>query len=402
MTETQDSFVRIQGAGPVGILAALFLRKYGWSNDAIELIDPAINAPLPPHADDPRVLALSHGTLVRLAQLGVDAHATRLKRVHVSSQGHLGSMEVTADRVGVSDLGGLASYSSLLTTLREKAAKEGLRIIPSVEESERKEDPSVLVIAEGGVYQRGSPRADGPRDDGTTPSLRGSPRADGPRDDGTTSSLRGARSATSQSTDIRLLRDYNQNAVIGWVQAAPAASDTAYERFTKDGVIALLPINGRYALVWCTQTPKAETFVNASPQMQANLLQEAMGRRVEAIRNVEITGSYPLGLKWRDTLHKGNTVWIGNSAQALHPIGGQGLNLGFRDAETLAACLLQRGLPVEQRLDDYARRRKVDRWAVRTATDTLARQDWVRKAIGAVAITPGAKKMLGQLLMYGG
>ena len=136
--------------------------------------------------------------------------------------------------------------------------------------------------------------------------------------------------------------------------------------------------------------------------MQANLLQEAMGRRVEAIRNVEITGSYPLGLKWRDTLHKGNTVWIGNSAQALHPIGGQGLNLGFRDAETLAACLLQRGLPVEQRLDDYARRRKVDRWAVRTATDTLARQDWVRKAIGAVAITPGAKKMLGQLLMYGG
>jgi 2-octaprenyl-6-methoxyphenol hydroxylase len=384
MTEAKDSFLRIQGAGPVGILAALFLRKYGWSNESIELIDPAINAPLPLHADDPRVLALSHGTLVRLAQLGIDVQATRLKRVHVSSQGHFGSMEVTADRVGVSDLGGLASYSSLLTTLRDKAAKEGLRIVASVEESARKEDPEVLVIAEGGVYKRGSPRADGPRDDGTThPSLRAAP-------------------AAWQSNDIRLIRDYNQNAVIGWVEATPLASDTAYERFTKNGVIALLPIDGRYALVWCTQTPHAETFANAGPEMRIRLLEEVMGRRMESINSVEITGSYPLGLKWRDTLNQGNTVWIGNSAQALHPIGGQGLNLGFRDAETLAACLLQRGVTIPKRLDDYARRRKVDRWAVRTATDTLARQGWVRGAIGAVAITPGAKKMLGQLLMYGG
>lgn len=383
MTEAKDSFVRIQGAGPVGILAALFLRKYGWSQESIELIDPAINAPLPPHADDPRVLALSHGTLVRLAQLDIHLHATRLKRVHVSSQGQVGSMEVTADRVGVSDLGGLASYSSLLTILREKAATEGLRILASAEESTHREDPDALVIAEGGVYQRGSLRADGPRDDGTTPSLRG------------------ARSATWQSTDIRLIRDYNQNAVIGWVQATPPASDTAYERFTKDGVIALLPVDGRYALVWCAHTQRAETFLAASPQLQAAILQEAIGLRIESIDSVEITGCYALGLKWRDKLNENNAVWIGNSAQALHPIGGQGLNLGFRDAETLAACLLQRGTSIAKRLEDYAHRRKADRWAVRMATDTLARQDWVRGAIGAVAIAPGAKKMLGQLLMYG-
>jgi 2-octaprenyl-6-methoxyphenol hydroxylase len=383
MAEAKDSFVRIQGAGPVGILAALFLRKYGWANESLELIDPAINAPLPPHADDPRVLALSHGTLVRLAQLGVDLHATRLKRVHVSSEGHVGSMEVTADRVGVSDLGGLASYSSTLTTLREKAAQEGLRIVASVEESNRKEDPDVLVVAEGGVYKRGSPRADGPRDDVTSPSLRAAP-------------------AAWQSNDIKLIRDYHQNAIIGWVHATPPASDTAYERFTKDGVIALLPIDGRYALVWCADTQKAEAFSKASTVIQAKRLQETMGRRIESISNVEITGSYPLGLKWRDTLNQGNTVWIGNSAQALHPIGGQGLNLGFRDAETLAACLLQRGVAIPKRLEDYAHRRRIDRWAVRTATDTLARRGWVRGAIGAVAITPGAKKMLGQLLMYGG
>lgn len=377
MAEARDSFVRIQGAGPVGILAALFLRKYGWSNDSIELIDPTIHARLPPHEEDPRVLALSHGTLVRLAQLGVDARATRLRRVHVSSQGHIGSMEVTADRVGVPDLGGLASYSSLLTTLRENAAKEGLRIVASAEMSTRKEAPDVLVIAEGGVYKRDSSAQV------ATPA-------------------NGGLAMTSPRDDIKLIRDYHQNAVIGWVQAKPAASDTAYERFTQDGVIALLPIDRRYALVWCTEARKAEVFSKADPQTQAGLLQEAMGRRVESISDVEITGSYPLGLKWRDTINEGNTVWIGNSAHALHPIGGQGLNLGFRDAETLAACLLQRGTPIAQRLQDYAQRRKADRWAVRMATDTLARQQWVRKAIGAVAVTPGAKKMLGQLLMYGG
>jgi 2-octaprenyl-6-methoxyphenol hydroxylase len=101
-------------------------------------------------------------------------------------------------------------------------------------------------------------------------------------------------------------------------------------------------------------------------------------------------------------LVEGNTVWIGNSAQALHPIAGQGLNLGFRDAETLSACLLQRGQPIAERLQDYAQRRKTDRWAVRTATDTLARAAWVRRSIGAMSLIPGAKRLLGQVLMFGG
>ena len=92
-----DPVVRIQGAGPVGILAALFLARYGWDKSAIELIDPAIAAPLPAHADDPRILALSHGTLVRLAQLGVHADITRIKHIHVSAKGHLGAFEVTVD-----------------------------------------------------------------------------------------------------------------------------------------------------------------------------------------------------------------------------------------------------------------------------------------------------------------
>lgn len=357
-----DPFVRIQGAGPVGILTALFLEKYGWDKSAITLIDPAIAAPLPAHDQDPRILALSHGTLVRLQQLGIEAPITRIKQIHVSSQGHFGSMEIRTDRVGVTDLGGLVSYASLLTALRKKIQSVGIPILPTHDDHDAP-IPDVYVIAEGGVYQPGAPTSD---------------------------------------PKMQVIRDYHQSAVLGWVTTTPPPTDMAWERFTADGVVALLPIGQRYALVFCRGTELADAFYQASSDMRVRLLNDVMGGRVMGIQSVEVTGIYPLGLKWRDTLAEGNTVWIGNSAQALHPVAGQGLNLGFRDAETLAMCLLQRGQPVEQRLQDYAHRRRVDRWTVRTATDTLARQAWVRSAIGGVALIPGAKKLLGQVLMYGG
>ncbi len=354
-----DPLIRIQGAGPVGILTALFLVKYGWTPSAIELVDPALHTPQPTHDNDPRILALSHGTLVRLHQLNIPVDATRIQHIHVSSQGHFGSMEIRTDRVGVSDLGGLVGYASLLTTLREAIKPLGV----SLRETPSAQTPGALVIAEGGVFQRG---------------------------------------AASPDPGMQLVRDYEQNAVIGWVTTNPPPTDTAWERFTDDGVVALLPIGQRYALIFCASTPRAEAFQSADAQKQVRMLSEIMTTRVRGIETVSITGTYPLGLKWREQLADGNTVWIGNSAQALHPVAGQGLNLGFRDAETLSTCLLQRGQSVPDRLRDYARRRKADRWAVRTATDTLARAAWVRRAIGGVALVPGAKKLLGQVLMYGG
>lgn len=354
-----DPLIRIQGAGPVGILTALFLVKYGWTPSAIELVGPALHTPQPTHDNDPRILALSHGTLVRLHQLNIPVDATRIQHIHVSSQGHFGSMEIRTDRVGVSDLGGLVGYASLLTTLREAIKPLGV----SLRETPSAQTPGALVIAEGGVFQRG---------------------------------------AASPDPGMQLVRDYEQNAVIGWVTTNPPPTDTAWERFTDDGVVALLPIGQRYALIFCASTPRAEAFQSADAQEQVRMLSEIMTTRVRGIETVSITGTYPLGLKWREQLADGNTVWIGNSAQALHPVAGQGLNLGFRDAETLSTCLLQRGQSVPDRLRDYARRRKADRWAVRTATDTLARAAWVRRAIGGVALVPGAKKLLGQVLMYGG
>ncbi len=355
-----DPHVRIQGAGPVGILTALFLLRNGWSAESIALVDPAITSPIPVHQDDPRILALSHGTLIRLAQLGIDAQVTRIKHIHVSATDHIGSMEIKTDRVGVTDLGGLASYSSLLTTLRNKVRQVGLTIHA---QADNQHSPEVRIIAEGGLFQPSS----------------------------------------SDSHDgMSVVRDYEQQAVIGWVTTQQMPADTAWERFTEDGAVALLPIGHRYALIWCCAKARADALQAASEAERCQLLQDVLGQRLTGIATFEITGVYPLGLKWRETLAVGNTVWIGNAAQALHPIAGQGMNLGFRDAETLANCLVQRGSPIEARLQDYAHRRRADRWAVRMATDTLARRAWVRRAIGGVSVIPGAKKLLGQVLMYGG
>lgn len=367
-----DATVRIQGAGPVGLLTALFLLKYGWPQEAIELVDPAIDATEPTFKNDPRVLALSHGTLIRLGQLGIDPQATRIKEIRVSSEGHFGSMQINTDRVGVTDLGGLAHYSALLGQLREKVGGLGLRI-----QSQARDAADIIVIAEGGIY---SAVASG----------------------GNSGAPSNSNAFSATTNEMELVRDYGQQALLGWVSTTPAPSDTAWERFTADGAVALLPLGGRYALIWCCSHQRAESFTNASQSLRTRLLDQVMGGRIAAINTIELTGAYPLGLKWRDTIAQGNTVWIGNSAQTLHPIAGQGLNLGFRDAQTLASCLVQRGVSTTERLADYARRRRVDRWAVRTATDTLARQAWVRRAIGGVALVPGAKRLLGQVLMYGG
>lgn len=355
-----DPLIRIQGAGPVGIMAALFLVKYGWSRSAIQIIDPALDAAQPAAIDDPRILALSQGTLSRLAQLGLDCHPVRIQEIHVSSQGQFGSMQIKSENAGVAALGGLVPYSQLLEILRSRLRAEGISMAAAAGSA----TPEVHIIAEGGLYQSADP--------------------------------------SLIDSGMQVVRDYQQQAVIGWVQTQLPTGATAYERFTADGAVALLPMHQRYALIWCAAADHAQTFFSADSIRQCEMIENVMGGRLGRIRNVSLTGSYPLGLKWRERLVDGNTVWIGNSAQALHPIAGQGLNLGFRDAETLSACLLQRGRPIAERLLDYAQRRKTDRWAVRTATDTLARAAWVRRSIGAMTFIPGAKRLLGQVLMFGG
>ncbi|MBC7728572.1 MAG: 2-octaprenyl-6-methoxyphenyl hydroxylase, partial [Microbacteriaceae bacterium] len=240
----------------------------------------------------------------------------------------------------------------------------------------------LAVIAEGGVFA----------DPGPPEALAGRPRS---------SSLR---------------HDYRQTAWVGTVTLAGATPGRAVERFTRDGPLALLPLplaadgHARAALVWCV--PSDDDPVAALSEVQRitvlnTLLPEAAGTVV----GLSPLKHFALGLTTERTLVDGATVRIGNAAQTLHPVAGQGLNLGLRDAATLVHALRQATptdlAPLLRRLE-WAR--GPDRWAMIAATDFLARSfTWrwpglpAARGLGLALVQalPPLKSALARQMMFG-
>jgi 2-octaprenyl-6-methoxyphenol hydroxylase len=211
-------------------------------------------------------------------------------------------------------------------------------------------------------------------------------------------------------------REYRQAAWVGTVWREGAAPGTAFERFTRHGPVALLPLPpnasgppGRTALVWCV--PSADDPVQglASAQRAAllnTLLPAAAGRVTE----VGPLKRFELGLNAERTLVQGRVVRIGNAAQTLHPVAGQGLNLGLRDVQALVAALRWADdLDAALRRVEWAR--APDRWAMIAATDFLARSfTWQlpgaasARGLGLAALgaLPPVKTWLARRMMFGG
>src|SRR3989440_6624159 len=165
---------------------------------------------------------------------------------------------------------------------------------------------------------------------------------------------------------------YAQDAIVGILHAEPAAAVTAFERFTPEGPLALLPHAGRYALIWSLRPERAQRLVAAS---EADFLAElnAVAGAIGHGTRVEQRAVQPLTLKVRAARVTGNEVYIGNAAQTLHPVAGQGLNLGLRDAWELARFL---GGAVDPgsapTLARFAAQRRLDAGATIRITDFLA------------------------------
>ena len=186
------------------------------------------------------------------------------------------------------------------------------------------------------------------------------------------------RSAAGLPAEIE---DYQQVAVVAHVTAARAAAGIAYERFTPDGPFAVLPLHdGNYGVVW-TLTPQAAEQVMALPDAQyLTALQQAFGWRIGRFERVGQRSAYPLKLTRASAVTGPRVALIGNAAQALHPVAGQGFNLGLRDAATLAEVLAER-LRGEPDLDvgsdavlaEFATRRASDRDGVTRLTDGLVK-----------------------------
>ena len=175
------------------------------------------------------------------------------------------------------------------------------------------------------------------------------------------------------SGDYAKEKRYEQVAVVALVGAEPRAGRIAFERFTGQGPLALLPLGDRFGLVWAVPEPTAAALV-AMPEPQfVAALQEAAGRRAGRFTSAAGRSSFALALRVRTERAAAREAYVGNSAQTLHPVAGQGLNLALRDAWELARSIADAPDPgARDVLARYAARRRLDAAATIRVTDSLA------------------------------
>lgn len=323
-------------------------------------LDVVVIEPVLPEAQeqpsfDSRTTALSAGSRRVLEGIGawraVASQATPIRRIHVSERGAFGTARLTAAEQGVAALGYTIENRLLGRALRERAAAiPRLRICPAGVREARAGEDAVLLRTDGG----------------DSFAARLVVAADG------------AQSAVRKVLGIEAsVFDYGQHAIIAHVDTARFHDFTAYERFTPTGPIAMLPItDGRSAVVWTLAPDDARRVLAIDDVSFLAALQQAFGLRLGRFKRVGRRQSYPLSLTRSASLTAPRAVIVGNAAQALHPVAGQGFNLALRDVAMLAE-LLADGIGSDPGapplLERYANWRAPDRKAVIRFTDSLVR-----------------------------
>ncbi|MDP1526487.1 MAG: FAD-dependent monooxygenase [Rhodocyclaceae bacterium] len=352
--------VLIIGGGPAGMALALALQRGGVRARIVDA------RPRGAAKSDARILALSHGSRLILESLGVwrGIPHTPIKTIHVSHQGGLGRTLIRAEEEQVPALGYVLASGDLAAALDAAVAAANIAYADNTPAPEHP-DSLLTVHAEGRI---------------------------------------------DESADIRS-RDYNQHAIICMARGSVPHGDIAWERFTPAGPVALLPCGEAYAVVLTCPATDSERFAGLSDADFLALLQARFGPRVKLV-GVGPRLVYPLGLKLRKTTVGERAVWIGNAAQTLHPVAGQGFNLALRDIAELADTLTDASDPGDASLlARYAARRRVDRATTIGFTDGLVRLfsndlSPLRHLRGAgllaLDLFPPARSFLARRMMFGG
>ena len=338
--------VAIAGAGPVGATLALALAD-------CDLRVIALDARAPGEiARGDRSLALSHGARLIFERVGVwcalaavPGAVTPITAIDISQAGGFGRARIDAGEQGLSALGYVVSYRALQAALDAALARTGVAV---------RFDARVRSIGADAA------QATVTLSDGDTVTARVAVAADG------------AGALVEGMTRER--RDYGQVAIVARLWVDRPHDGVAYERFTPEGPVALLPEQDHYGLVW-TRTPDDAARALAMPDAEfLAALRRHFGAGAHAFVRVAERRSFPLVLEFARPATVPRVVAIGNAAQALHPIAGQGFNLGLRDAFELARAI--RAAPREAigdtaMLARYARQRAPDRRAGIAFTDGL-------------------------------
>ena len=376
--------ILIQGGGPVGLACgAWILQKF--PDTKLTLIDrnPADDTDLT--AADSRGIALSHGSKLLLDTINAwPSECADIHRVHVSQAGRFGRALMTREELNQDALGHIIRYRDIHVTLRQalRSIQKKSSHFEWLHISKEDEQPNIqakcIVHAEGGLF-------------------------------------------TKQDW-VESGRDYGQSALVGLVEVENAPSHQAWERFTSEGPLAVLPSHygpNILNLVWCGSPESSALRLQLSDADFLKSLQSEFGSRIGRFLKIQDRRLYELGLNYRKEITKDNAVWIGNAAQTLHPVAGQGLNLGLRDAFLLAEKLAgvfsgaaenQTSADIQNALESYAQSRKVDRTTTIGLTDFMARVFTSNLvpivlarglALSALQWLPPVKTALARQMMFG-
>ncbi|HBH67663.1 MAG TPA: 2-octaprenyl-6-methoxyphenyl hydroxylase [Erwinia persicina] len=348
----------IAGGGMTGATLALAISHLTQGQLAVTLVEGTEPASRVHPGFDGRAIALAEGTCQQLAAIGLwpllASAATAITDVHVSDRGHASFVSLTAADYGVSALGQVVELHEVgqrLFSRLKNAPGVTLRCPDKVASVERTRD-RVCVALESGEQLTGHLLVAA---------------------DGSHSRVAAACGVQWQSAD------YQQVAVIANVSTQVAHQGRAFERFTEFGPLALLPMSaGRSSLVWCHPLAQKDAVDRWGDDRFIAELQRAFGWRLGRITQVGERTSYPLRLQTASQHIAHRLALVGNAAQTLHPIAGQGFNLGIRDvmslAETLAAAWRAgRETGAYATLQHYQQRRQPDAQATIGITDGLVR-----------------------------
>ncbi|HUK02892.1 MAG TPA: 2-octaprenyl-6-methoxyphenyl hydroxylase [Steroidobacteraceae bacterium] len=344
--------VVIVGGGMVGASLALALAG---TERSVALIESIALATASQPSFDERTTALGNASRRIFEALGVwspiVAQAAAIRRIHISDAGRFGFARLEAAEQAVEAFGYVVANRAI-----------GAALWSALERS----TTACFVPASPGHIEMGSDRA--------LVTLSGAGAPSEPISARLLVAADGANSVVRAAAGIAAsVEDYGQVAIVANVGADRPHDGTAYERFTDSGPLAVLPLHdGSYTVVWARASAERQRVLALSDGEFLAELQRHFGWRVGRLVRVGRRAAYGLQLTRADAPVGVRTVLIGNAAQALHPVAGQGFNLGLRDAAILAE-LLSAHCDGEQLLAQFAARREADRRGVIAFTDSLVK-----------------------------